>query len=364
MRLTVASILLVVAIVGIGFVGCEQPSPATSDAAGLSPVPPSNLAHQGVFADGVQFCGTPEVNELTAGQHIDAGSVTMYNDATNLYVTVYSEYGYQDVGENIKMWVGRDLLGLPRNGQGVPINGQFPYKATVSGSGTTYTFAIPLNSIDLLNDCGYGVYVVVHADVMAYDTTNQTVSGETAYGGDYPGDTGNRWWFYSDYTVQCCDPTPPPVFDHEETAYAKGGYIWTTNKKSNPELLPSLKLTQNRWGWAILVTGDGTTTYDIWAGAGLNNTANGTLVGTLTVERSGANVTVTYSYASGYGMSEAHVYVSNLAPSTIAPGQYGHTAHFTDGSGNDTIVTTYSYTTTVDDGSAPVWIVAHAVANW
>lgn len=311
------------------------------------------VSAQSYVLDGITPCGI-KVADLWAGQTIDAGSVTIYNDNTNLYVTVFSTDGYITGTEQLKMWVGTDLLNMPQNKQGIPIPGQFPYKITTDGN-TTYTFTIPLNSLALINNCGQPVYVVVHADVLA-DNGSGTISSETAFGGDVAG-TGPRWWYYSNYTIECC--STPPVFDRSETAFAKGGYVFTTDKKSNPENLPSLNLTKNRWGWAINIKKDGVTTYDIWAGAGLNKTSSGIHVGTLTITKLGNSISVTYSLFSGKVMQESHIYVGDYKPTTLAPGQYGETSYF------DPLVSrnTTSFEVSDTDGDG-IWVIAHAVVNF
>lgn len=320
-----------------------------------------------IVQPGITPCGTPKVVDFWAGQYTDAGSVTIYNDNTNLYVTVFSEFGFQSGTEQIKMWVGADFTTIDGGGTSRPSAGGFPYKINTDG-GTTYTFTISLDDLQLVNKCGDMIYVVVHGDVLVSDGNGGT-KGETAFGGDIPGG-GNAWWFYTTYTIACCSDTPPPVLDHSETAFAKGvydqgGYVFTTDNKSNPEGLPSLKLSKNRWGWAINLKTDGETTYDIWAGAGLNNTTkNGTKVGTLTVIKNTnaddvSTVTVTYLLFSGKTMQEAHIYISDLKPTTVAPGQYGNTTYF------DPMVSTYTASFTVSDTNGDgIWIIAHAVVNW
>lgn len=345
-------LVLISAIIlaGILFISCQE-SPDINQplSTQLSKI---GTGSPDMFLEGVTYCGDYKVVDFWAGQTIDAGSVTIYNDATNLYVTVYSEFGFQSVDENIKMWVGADFTTLPVNGQGVPINGQFPYKVTTSG--TTYTFTIPLNDLSLVNQCGDLIYIVVHGDVLASDGNGGTTA-ETAFGGDTPGGTGNRWWFYTTFNIQCCNGGGGG-FDHEETAFAKGGWVWTTQPKSNPENLPSLNLTKNRWGWAINLTETGTTSYQIWAGAGLNNTSNGVLVGTLSVNYTGTQAIVTYNMNSGYQMKEVHIYVSDTLPTNIAPGQYGNTVYFDPMSGE--------YTATIDVSGSSIWIIAHSVVAW
>lgn len=309
-----------------------------------------------LFIDaGVVPCGTPDVVDFWAGQSKDAGSVTVYNDNTNLYVTVYSEFGFQNKDENLKMWLGSDLTTLPRSpGSGAPINGQFPYKVTLAPGVTTYTFTILLDDLQLINACGDLLYVVVHGDVYNNDGNGGTETN-TAYSGDNEGD-GSRWWYYSNYVIQCCDT--PPVFDRCETAFAKGQYVFASSRKANPENLGSLNLSRSRWGWAIFFSGD-SKSYDIYAGAGLNNTANGTLVGTLTVEKSNDNYTVTYTMVAGKTMEELHIYIDDVAPTTHAPGQYGYTQYF------DPMAGSYSATFTVTDAAGDgVWIIAHSVVCW
>jgi hypothetical protein len=297
-------------------------------------------------------CGTTTW-DLTAGQTTNVGTVTVSNDLDNLYVTYTLTYPGATLG-TLHLWVGNDLLTLPKAGNGAPIPGQFPYQQDATGA-TAYTFTVPFTDLliqDANGACGLPLYVVTHAEV-----DMDGIPGgehETAFGGPTAG-SGPRWWFYGVYTV-CCDFGPPPV-ETCATAYGKGGYVFTTDRKSNPESLPSLALTRNRWGWAIKLAGIGTTTYDLWAGAGLNNTGNGVKVGTVTVVWDGSTATVTYTItASGYHLKETHVYAGDDAPATIAPGQYGNTGYLFG------YESTATYTVPlVDANGGGVWVVAHAV---
>ena len=306
----------------------------------------------------VTYCGSDTV-PFTAGQTINAGNVVIANDATNLYVTVTSKCGFQNVSENIKMWLGTDLANLDGGGLDRPSAGKFPYKATVASGDTTYTFIVPLASIPIYNATKCGVqpiYVVVHGDVLVCNGDG-TTSGQTAFGGDVPG-PGKAWWFYSIYTPFCCTtPPPPPTYEKYGTAFAKGGWVFTTDPKSNPEKLPSLNLIKNRWGWAINLTSTGTFTFDLWTGAGLNNTSKGIKVGTVAINYNGTQATVTYNLFAGYAIEEAHVYAGDFKPTTLAPGLYGNTAYF------NPVVSTYSLTVDVADSNGDgVWFIVHAVA--
>jgi hypothetical protein len=299
----------------------------------------------------------PTIWNLTAGQTNIVGTVTVWNDATNIYIKYTLDPALTSCSGlgTMHVWVGSDLLDVPSTPTRIPIPGQFDKAAggasfTPPAGTTTYTFTLPIASLGITGVttasqiCDRALYVFTHAEVC----------GETAWGGPTGVNIGDkekppRWYYYGVYNV-CCDFGPPPV-PVCNTAYAKGGYVFTTDKKSNPENLPSLKLTRNRWGWAILLPGDGTYTYDIWAGAGLNSTANGVKVGTLTVTCIGGAGSVTYNIDAPYYLTEVHVYAGSTAPTTIAPGQYEYIASFDD-------KTTRTYTQGVN--GCP-WIVAHAV---
>jgi hypothetical protein len=298
----------------------------------------------------------PAVWTLWAGQSLDVGTVTVNNDAVNLYVTYELTYPGATFG-TLHMWAGNDLVNLPKNPQGVPVPGQFPYTTDADPGyvpgGTSYTFTIPLASLnitDVANACPLTLYVVTHAEVNT--DPSDPDQHETAFGGDQPG-TGSRWWFYGAYCLIC-------NFQYSwdcNTAFAKGGFVFVTDKKSNPENLPSLNLSRNRWGWAINLKSTGTTTYEIWAGAGLNKTSNGALAGTLTVSWDGSYATVTYALNSPYVMGEAHTYAGDFVPTTAAPGLYGNTEYF------DPRTASYSTTIQVSDTNGDgIWIIAHAIA--
>jgi hypothetical protein len=88
-----------------------------------------------------------------------------------------------------------------------------------------------LNIVDANAACGSQLYVVTHAEVNIADDAG-SITPETAFGGNVPGD-GPRWWFSGQYTI-CCDFGEPPV-PICSTAFGKGGYVWTTDKRSNPD---------------------------------------------------------------------------------------------------------------------------------
>lgn len=301
----------------------------------------------------------PEVWELTAGQYTDVGYVSVTNDADKIYVTYTLEYP-EAVFCDLHLWIGNNLLNVPSTPGGTPIPGQFCQAAggscfNATGLGlTSYTFEVALSDLgieNVENACGVTLYVFTHATVCGS-------LSETAWGGNIPVDVGEpgRWYYYDEYEI-CCDFEEPPTgIPYCQTAFAKGGWVFVTSNKANPEQLPSLDLIKNRWGWAIKLTAVGSTTYDIWAGAGLNDTSKGTLVGNLTVNWDGSNVTVTYEIDEGYDISEVHIYAGDDPPNTTAPGQYGYVNEF------DPNATSHSITLPLTDSNGGgVWLIAHAV---
>ncbi len=181
-------------------------------------------------------------------------------------------------------------------------------------------------------------YVVV---VTAYDangnvlaTSSQTISSLN----ENTTLTFNLSW-------NCLPPTPPTTTC--ETAFAFG------NNQDNC----FLNYGFNRWGWVIPTT-VGSTTYDVYAGAGLCDLSKGTLVGTVTINYNGSQVTVTYNMLSGYTMDEAHVYAgSAMFPQkngvdTVAPGQYTVVSDLTN-------ATTATYT--ISGLSGDIYVIAHGV---
>ena len=337
------------AIVMIGFSGCKKAADDTNPVKGTTK---SDVTIAGM-------CGTSQSCPLTAGQTINSGTLTISNDATNLYVTYTidpSLVGSATFG-TLHLWLGTDFTLLPRaSGSGAPIPGQFPYIVNAS-SLTTYTFTIPIANIPSVKaSCGDLIYVVAHAEMVG-----GSVDGQTAFGGCTAGTDSPRWYFYSTYTTQCCT-TPPPDNGNVKlgTAFAKGGYVFTTDPKSNPEKLPSLKLTTNRWGWANNLLIPGSITKDLWVGAGLNNTSKGIKVGSATITWDGANATVTYNLNSPYTLEEVHTYAGDFKPTTLAPGQYGNIAYL-DPHVPASNTYTFSNIPVSDTNGDGAWFIVHAV---
>ncbi len=246
------------------------------------------------------YCGKM-VYWLEATPTLSGGNTTVANNANNLYVTIYAYDGFQEVENNVKVWVGLNSAfnDLTNSGTVRPTEDQYQYKATAPSGNFeySYTVIIPLVDID-----GYDpgqcssqyIYVIANAEVLV-PNGDGTFRGESAYGGyiEVPGDA---WWYYLKYLPECC--VEPPEYEYtSETAFSYGTHVFvaTNSKKANPEWLLGLGLTKNRWGWAINLTEDGEYTYKVYAGAGLNRLSRATEVGEMTVTLSGSSVLVEYN---------------------------------------------------------------------
>jgi hypothetical protein len=266
-------------------------------------------------------------------------TMTVSNTSTTLDLSFAAATGCEM--QSVFVWVGNDPTNVPNNGIDVDFNA-FPHKILgIAQPGSSAQLSVALDSISLPSDpCTQPLYIF--AKVFTTCGFGWAAGGVSYLG--YP---------YVSYQLCGLDCT---VLQGCETAFAKGGYVFASEARANPEGLTSLRLTRNRWGWAIRHTGAGTEEYDVYAGAGLNNTTNGTRVGTVSItwNGSGTVATVTYSLVSGVVMTEAHLYAGSTSPTTIAPGQYGNNASFT------TPVSSHTFTTAPLSGST-AWFIVHAV---
>ena len=123
--------------------------------------------------------------ELTAGQHIYSGIVSVDVHDGNVIVTYTSESDWEILETHL--YVGQLNL-LPTTGNGNPQIGHFPYKNTHQAGTVTVEYIGPaINS----GDC---VYVAAHAVVVNSDTGDE----ETAWGSGVP-IGGNSWAMTFEY---------------------------------------------------------------------------------------------------------------------------------------------------------------------
>jgi hypothetical protein len=130
-------------------------------------------------------CATKTVN-LIAGQNTVAGTVSVTQDATSMYVTYTTTGGW--VLSKTHLFVGA-CNAIPVNGGGNPVPGQFPYKTTHSNV-TTYTYVVPVSAIGL-NNCGC---IAAHAALKKLNAAGNVVQQETGWGeGAAINPNGGNW---------------------------------------------------------------------------------------------------------------------------------------------------------------------------
>ncbi|MBS1512190.1 MAG: hypothetical protein JST86_15180 [Bacteroidetes bacterium] len=130
-------------------------------------------------------CPTTTVN-LMAGQTINAGSITVTNDADFIYVTYTTANGY--VLTQTHLYVG-DCAGIPVNNPGNPIPGQFPYSSPHSNI-TTYTYQVPISAIPA-GGCGC---IAAHCVVVKLNASGQVIETQTGWGSGTQINLGSGNW--------------------------------------------------------------------------------------------------------------------------------------------------------------------------
>lgn len=128
---------------------------------------------------------------LWAGQNIDVGTVSVWNDAENLYVKYEATDNWYFTETHLH--VATALENIPQTKKGNPIPGHFDYPMEYDPPVQENTNVINLE------DCGFEVgdnlYIAAHAVVQ------KDIQEETAWGaGDnFP---GKNWAMYFTYVVQ------------------------------------------------------------------------------------------------------------------------------------------------------------------
>ncbi len=230
----------------------------------------------------LEVCDVAEF-DLWAGQDILAGYVHVFLDENNyLQVQVNSEYTIDEVhlGTYTELPTKRPAPGQMEFDSG-------PYES------------------------GDSIIVLVHVAFAEDMDENNPVAGETAYAGDPDFDGKGAWFYYIALTFIDCDgPVDPPTSFSYQTTYAYFG----------EDSIP-FDINGQPWGWyAMFMPG----TYELYAGAGLNDLSKGTYVGDLTVDEYG---NVSYILFEGYevnleeGNPEVHFYIGEEVPERI-PGQW------------------------------------------
>ena len=264
----------------------------------------------------------PQVFPLFAGQTNNIGTVTVFNDKVNLYVTYQSEQEMEEFALYILDYEPQERL----------TPGQAPFKN--NGPAKNFTFTIPLADLSFDVDCGTTLWL----------QAKTVSSGETAYGGVITPAGSGSWYGNIEYVI-CCEPNggAPKCYEFNgETAWAANGNV-------------AGEMRYNRRGnWATYVQYTAKTT-TLFAG---QNIPVGTVNFSEVVD---GEVTITIALTGNWIFAEYEMgvavednikiqdYVS--APSgNPAPGQFAHKATAEGQSFNITVPANNFYGVHVDVG--------------
>lgn len=146
----------------------------------------------------VPSCITPVETAIMAGQTINVGTVTVWNDDNNLYVHYLTTGDYKL--KKTHLYVGA-CSGIPVNNSGNPRIGQYPYQTTHGTTGVqSFTYTIPLGSLP--SGC---LCVSSHAEIVAYNASGQQVFSQTGWGQGVQITDGGSWAMKFDYCTQVCE---------------------------------------------------------------------------------------------------------------------------------------------------------------
>ena len=154
----------------------------------------------GISGAGSVWGETPEcyddstVVTLVAAQHLDAGTITIWNDDEFIYVT------FRTTGDwfltEVSLAGGRSLDAIPQTPNGNPIVGQFPLHEEFDPPVTEFTFTVRYAWPGEKLGPRCTIYVAGHAVVTRWSTQEETAWGA---GEPFP---GPNWATYFTYQVQ------------------------------------------------------------------------------------------------------------------------------------------------------------------
>ncbi|MBT7789059.1 MAG: T9SS type A sorting domain-containing protein [Calditrichaeota bacterium] len=155
----------------------------------------TNFTDDPLFEDAV-FTGDDNNYEnsvtypFTAGQHLDAGNVRVYQEDgdNDIYVEITMADGWTLLQSHVDWGLTYD--DIPQNNNGIMVPGQFEYNQDHGNNGVT------VHTVRLDNDdTDFTAVIAVHG------STSGPGGQETAWGGNDVNEDVNRWHFYITYDV-------------------------------------------------------------------------------------------------------------------------------------------------------------------
>jgi hypothetical protein len=139
-------------------------------------------------------CGTTQTQTLYAGKTIPVGTVSVWNDPSNLYVKYLITSGDWYLGET-HLSVATSLYSV-RHTRGGPVPGKFPYVKEHDAAVTEYTYVLPKSW-----GAGTTLYILAHAQLYKFVEDIYYEESAWAAGSQYP---GRNWATYFTFSVRAC----------------------------------------------------------------------------------------------------------------------------------------------------------------
>ena len=145
-------------------------------------------------------CVTATETPLLAGQTINGGSVTVWNDENNVYVAYQTTGNY--LLKKTHLYLG-SCSGIPVNNAGNPKIGNYPFKTDHGAGLGLYVYTISRSSLP--EGC---LCVSAHAEIVAYGAGGTVIFSQTAWGQGTQINNGGSWAMKFGYCQQDCDGGP------------------------------------------------------------------------------------------------------------------------------------------------------------
>jgi hypothetical protein len=150
-------------------------------------------------------CGDPLVVPLVIGHgQAGIGTVTVSNDASQLFVTLETNPGWAMTGTQVAVLADLQQVQLERAGD--PRLKRFTFRETHEPPVTQHTYSLLLASARY--EPGDTVYVAAHAQVVRYNAAGRPTRRASAWGAGSPLPGSNRAMYFA-YQVQTCDVVVP-----------------------------------------------------------------------------------------------------------------------------------------------------------
>jgi hypothetical protein len=182
--------LLACIVVAASFISCSKDASDIADSPSMQATPTIPTGYY------LPNCVIPVEVANLAGQTINVGNITVWNDETNVYVYYHTTDAHRI--KKTHLYVGSNS-GIPVNNAGNPRIGQYPYTTSHGTAGVQdFTYVIPRSSLPA--GC---IVISAHSEVIGAPG-NSGFGQETGWGQGSQINDGGSWAMKFDYCQQDC----------------------------------------------------------------------------------------------------------------------------------------------------------------